>query len=144
MNRIKSAPGIDGNPEPESLDALASEWSRLKQLEQDLYDQRIEVEREIDQLLAYIPQESSKSIGLANGSKLKLTRKLNYKVDLLLLEMLTADWPEDIRPIKTKTVADETMLKHIRKESPTAWSKIARAIETKPAKVNISIDSGEK
>lgn len=134
-----------GNYHDEGLiDDMARRWSELKRQEERALAQRLEVEKEIDQLLAYVPQETSKSIGLASGAKLRFTRKLNYKVDLLLLEMLTADWPEEIRPIKTKQVVDETMLKHIRKESPSAWGKIARAIETKPAKVNISIDLGEK
>ena len=125
------------------LDHWAREWAELKRQEERLAEKRLEVERMMDQFLSFVPQDSSKTMHLLNGTKLKITRKMNYKVDLVLLEMLTAEWPEDIRPIKHKAVVDEAMLKQIRKESPNAWAKIARSIETKPAKVNFSIDRGE-
>jgi hypothetical protein len=60
-------------------------------------------------------------------------------VDIDKLTSLTAAWPDDVRPVKTKIEADETRLKAIRNESRKLWAQIAAAVETKPAKTGVSI-----
>jgi hypothetical protein len=68
-----------------------------------------------------------------------LVGKVTYKCDIAALVALTSSWPEDIRPIKTKTEADETKLKALRADVPKLWAQISSAIETKPAKTGVSI-----
>lgn len=124
------------------IDELTLQWQAAKQRESDARDERVTIE---DKILAFYPakEEGSQTFETEAGTKIKTTGKLTYKVDLPRLEYLTADWPQDVRPIKVKVEADETKLKAIRQESPTMWSRIATAVTTKPAKTGVAIEFKE-
>jgi hypothetical protein len=59
-----------------------------------------------------------------------------------LLE-ITANWPEEQKPVKTETKADEAALKFLRANRPDLWSRIAPAVTTKPMKTSITIEETE-
>ena len=121
------------------LDVLALEWQLAKRREEQARDDRIKLEEKI---LALYPakDEGTTTVLTPIGHKIRTTGKWSYKCDLDLLQTLTLDWPEDVRPIRTKLEADETRLKTIRRTSPTMWARIAPAITTKPAKTGVSIE----
>lgn len=121
------------------LDVLALKWQLAKRREEQARDDRIKVEEKI---LALYPakDEGTTTVLTPIGHKIRTTGKWSYKCDLDLLQTLTLDWPEDVRPIRTKLEADETRLKTIRCTSPTMWARIAPAITTNPAKTGVSIE----
>lgn len=121
-----------------TLDQLATLWAIAKGKEDDARNERIEIENKI---LAAHPakEEGSETVATPTGTKIKLTGKLTYKANIDALTALTAAWPEALRPIKTEIKADESLLKVIRTDRPDLWRQIAPAVETKPAKVGVSI-----
>ena len=120
------------------LDRLATLWSIAKQREDAAKAERIKIEED---LLRAHParEEGSETFETPQGVKITLTGKITYKADVDKLISLAGNWPEDIRPIKTKVEADETRLKAIRQHRPDLWAAIASAIETKPAKTGVSM-----
>ena len=123
----------------EIADVLALQWQAAKQREEQARADRIRVEEKI---LGLYPakDEGSTTVLTPLGHKIRTTGKWSYKCDLQLLQTLTIDWPEDVRPVRMKLEADETRLKMIRCESPVMWAKIAQAVTTKPAKTGVSIE----
>lgn len=120
------------------LDALAGFWAAAKEREEAARDERVELENKI---LALHPakEEGSETFATPAGVRITLTGKVTYKSDIDKLTTLTVGWPEELRPVKIKTVADDSVLKAIRAQRPDLWKQIAPAIETKPAKVGVKI-----
>lgn len=123
----------------ELIDQLTLQWQAAKQRENQARDDRVAIE---DKILALYPahEEGSTTVLTPAGTKIRTTGKLSYKVDLMKLEALTADWPLDVRPVRMKLEADETKLKAIRQESPKMWAVIAEAVTTKSAKTGVAIE----
>ncbi len=122
----------------DAIDLLATEWAIAKEREDAAKAERIDIEEKILKLHP-AKEEGSESFSTPRGAKITLTGRVTYKVDIDKLTSITAGWPDDLRPLKTKIEADETRLKAIRNESPKLWSQIAAAVETKPAKTGVSI-----
>lgn len=123
----------------QTMDDLASQWLLAKRDEDAAREKRLFVEKLIVGLHP-AKEEGTETLTTPAGNKVKLTGKLIYKADVQQLEALTAGWPEDARPIKVKVEADESKLKLIRSERPDLWKRIAGAVETKPAKVNVTCE----
>lgn len=124
------------------LEHLAERWLTVKDAERQANAERLRIE---DKILALSPakEEGSSSLTLTNGYKLKMIGKLSYKTDLDALLEITADWPEEQKPVKTETKADEAALKFLRANRPDLWSRIAPAVTTKPMKTSITIEETE-
>lgn len=124
------------------LEHLAERWLIVKDAERQANAERLRIE---DKILALSPakEEGSSSLTLTNGYKLKMIGKLSYKTDLDALLEITADWPEEQKPVKTETKADEAALKFLRANRPDLWSRIAPAVTTKPMKTSITIEETE-
>lgn len=124
------------------LEHLAERWLIVKDAERQANAERLRIE---DKILALSPakEEGSSSLTLTNGYKLKLIGKLSYKADLDALLEITADWPEEQKPVKTETKADEAALKFLRANRPDLWKRIAQAVTTKPMKTAVTIEETE-
>lgn len=122
----------------EQIDILANKWAIAKQKEEAGRDERVEIEK---QILALHParEEGSETFATPMGAKIQLTGKLTYKADVTKLLAITANWPEEARPIKTEVKADESILKALREHSPEAWLQIAPAITVTPAKTGVKV-----
>ena len=124
------------------LEHLAELWLIVKDAERQANAERLRIE---DKILALSPakEEGSSSLTLTNGYKLKMIGKLSYKTDLDALLEITADWPEEQKPVKTETKPDEAALKFLRANRPDLWSRIAPAVTTKPMKTSVIIEETE-
>lgn len=124
------------------IDALAGFWAAAKEREDAARDERVEIENKI---LSLHPakEEGSETFATPAGVKITLTGKVTYKSDLEKLTVLTAGWPDELRPVRIKATADESVLKAIRSQRPDLWKQIAPAIETKPAKTGVKITWSE-
>jgi len=124
------------------LEHLAERRLTVKDAERQANAERLRIE---DKILALSPakEEGSSSLTLTNGYKLKMIGKLSYKADLDALLEITANWPEEQKPVKTETKADEAALKFLRANRPDLWSRIAPAVTTKPMKTSITIEETE-
>jgi len=124
------------------LEHLAERWLIVKDAERQANAERLQIE---DKILELHPakEEGSSSWTLTNGYKLKMTGKLSYKADLDVLLEITAEWPEEQRPVKTETKADDAALKFLRTNRPDLWKRIAQAVTTKPMKTAVTIEETE-
>ena len=124
------------------LEHLAERWLIVKDAERQANAERLRIE---DKILELHPakEEGSSSWTMQNGYKLKMIGKLSYKADLDALLEITADWPEEQKPVKTETKADEAALKFLRANRPDLWKRIAQAVTTKPMKTSITIEETE-
>ena len=124
------------------LEHLAERWLIVKDAERQANAERLRIE---DKILELHPakEEGSFSWTLATGYKIKTTGKLSYKADLDMLLDITADWPEEQKPVKTETKADEAALKFLRANRPDLWKRIAQAVTTKPMKTAVTIEETE-
>lgn len=122
----------------EKMDELALLWAIAKDKEESAKEERIGIE---NQMLALHPakEEGSTTVTTERGVKVTLTGKLSYKVDVPKLLEIVSKWPDDMKPIKVKTEADESKLKAIRAELPKTWAEIAPAITTTPAKTGVTV-----
>ena len=124
------------------LEHLAERWLIVKDAERQANAERLRIE---DKILELHPakEEGSSNWTLTNGYKLKMTGKLSYKADLDVLLEITAEWPEEQRPVKTETKADDAALKFLRTNRPDLWKRIAQAVTTKPMKTAVTIEETE-
>ena len=124
------------------LEHLAERWLIVKDAERQANAERLRIE---DKILELYPakEEGSSSWTMTNGYKLKLIGKLSYKADLDALLEITADWPEEQKPVKIETKADEAALKFLRANRPDLWKRIAPAVTTKPMKTSVTIEGTE-
>lgn len=126
-------------PFPDSLDDLVHQYVNAKQAEEGAKKIRIELE---DRILALAParEEGSDTQTLGNGFKLTTTGKLGYKLDdLEALRNITAKWDQNLVPLKTTTVLDETGCKYLRRERPDLWQDLARVVTVTPAKTALKV-----
>ena len=121
------------------LEHLAQEWFNVKARERKANAKRLAIESQILKL-APAREEGSSSLTLPNGVRIKATGKLSYKADLDKLLEITANWPEEQKPIKVETTPDEAALKFYRANRPDLWRKLADAVTVKPLKTSITIE----
>lgn len=122
-----------------TAETLAAEWLSAKRAELEATTRRLEIESDLLKLMPAREEGSSTTV-LSNGMRLKSTGKLTYKADIDKLLALSATWPAEAKPVKTKVEADESLLKAIRTDRPDLWRQIAPAITVKPAKTYIVIE----
>tara|TARA_R110000868_G_scaffold2810_3_gene19441 strand:- start:421 stop:801 length:381 start_codon:yes stop_codon:yes gene_type:complete len=124
------------------LEKLTQDWRLAKAREEAARDERVSIENEI-LVLHPAKEEGAETFITGGGARVTLTGKVTYKVNIEALQLITASWPADVRPIRTKVEADEAKLRAMRAEVPKLWLQIAPAIETRPAKTNVSIKFAE-
>lgn len=122
-----------------TLKELTNEWLQAKSDERLANLRRVTIEDAILQLVEH-KEEGSLTTDAGDGVKITTTGKLSYKVDVQMLDKLTMNWEQSIKPLKVEVKADETKLKNIRRENPTLWKEIASAIQVKPQKTGVSIE----
>lgn len=121
-----------------TLDQLVTAWIEAKRKEDAANAERLAIEQAICET-SPPKEEGASTVELAGGMKLTLTGKLTYKVDVAKLQVLAQQLPENVRPLKTETKADETGLKYLRAKEPALWALIAPAIEVKPGKTAVRV-----
>lgn len=119
---------------------LAAAWMAAKQNELQALQTRLDIEQQMVKLLE-VREEGSTTHTMPNGLKVKLTGKVIYKADMELLKAITSSWPEEVRPIRAKLEADESLLRAIRHDRPDLWRVLAPAITLKPAKTYITVEA---
>lgn len=125
-----------------TLGELTKEWMAAKTDERLANIRRISVEEQILKLCEH-KEEGSLTTDIGDGIKITTTGKVTYKADLGKLDELTEGWPEEMKPVKLALKLDETVLKKIRRDNPSLWKTLARAVEVKPAKTGVAISIEE-
>lgn len=120
-----------------TLAQLVEAWIEAKRKEDAANAERLAIEQAICE--ASPPKEEGASTIEVGDYKLTLTGKLTYKADLPKLQELAKRLPEELRPLKTETKADEAGLKYLRANEPQLWAVIAPAVEVKPAKTAVKV-----
>lgn len=122
-----------------TLKELTNEWLAAKADERLANIRRVTIEDAILQMVDH-KEEGSITTDAGDGIKITTTGKLSYKVDVQMLDKLTMDWEQAEKPLKVKVEADETKLKKIRRDNPTLWRQISKAIEVRAQKTGVAIE----
>ena len=123
----------------ETSDDLVHQFVDAKHAEEGATKIRLGLEQRI---LALCPaqEEGATTTTLANGLKLTVTGKLNYKcADAKAMAEALAGWPANLIPVKTEIKLDETGAKWLRANDPKAWAAVAQFVTVAPAKTAVSV-----
>jgi hypothetical protein len=120
-----------------TLEQALVAWIEAKRMEDAANAERLAIEQVICELSP--PKEEGATTVEVGGYKLTLTGKLTYRADVKKLQELAARLPEELRPLKTETKADETGLKYLRTNHPQLWEVIAPAVTVTPAKTGVKV-----
>lgn len=126
------------SPNEVTIEFLAQQLVAAKAAENAANKQRVAIEEQIIAIVG-AREEGSQTTELANGLKLTVTGKMNYKADMPMLLTICAALPEALRPIKTEVKLDETGAKFLRNNEPEIWAQLAPAITITPAKTAVSV-----
>jgi len=122
-----------------TIKELTNEWLSAKADERLANIRRVTIEDAILQIVEH-KEEGSMTTDIGDGIKITTTGKLSYKVDVQMLDKLTMDWEQTEKPLKVEVKADESKLKKIRRDNPTLWRQIAKAIEVRAQKTGVAIE----
>lgn len=131
-----------------TLCQLARFLLTAKHEENEARKKRVEIEERIAALVPG-PESGQKTVDLGNGVKITVERGLNYKANLDAISKLfsdnAADLPDTLGqyppPVKTKTTRelDVTGYDWYRENVPSLFVEIAKHVEAKPKKVDVSV-----
>lgn len=83
-------------------------------------------------------KEGSKTVTVENY-KVKVTWKLNRKAVAGGIEKIQALGLEELTPVKVKHELDEKGLKYLQDNDPEVYARVAKFVETKPAKPAVEV-----
>jgi hypothetical protein len=124
-----------------SVEQLAAELLAAKAEEAAAKDRRISVEDDLIKLLD-VPQEGSKTHNV-DGYKIVVKGVINRKLDEEKWAEVADRIPENLRPVKTKLVLDETGVKWLQKNDAEHYAIVAEAITSTPGKTSVSVERKE-
>jgi hypothetical protein len=125
---------------------LADELYQAKRAEDLAKDRRIEIEEAIAALVE-TGDNGSKTVKASDHFKVTVKRAMKYSADMETLMEMTKGMDASIVPIKVipeqhipeMLAFDEKKYEQIRESNPDLFSKLARCVEAKPAKVAVSL-----
>ena len=135
LSRSKSSDQLD-------LSAAASRWLELKAIEANAIAERRALEDAMAPLV-----DNGKEAGTSNAEagdyKVKVERKLDYKVDMAGLSRVIDKLPEAVRDrlIRTKVEVDVKELKFLRNNEPEIYQIASNAVTVKPARPSFSVSA---
>jgi hypothetical protein len=125
-----------------SLESLSEQWLTQKRAEEAARDARIRTEEAIIELLGALPDEGTRT-HKADGYKIRTTSRINRRLDESAWLAIVDDIPEELRPIRYKAEIDNRGLSYLREHEPAVYGLVSRAIEAKPGKVGVVVESVE-
>lgn len=126
-----------------SPEMVASELLKAKRFEDAATERRIELEREIIELLG-IRDEGSMTHKIGDGFKVVITAKKSRKMDWDMLDAIPlSKLPESLRPVKVKRELDERGVKYLRDNEPELYAVLSPALTVTPTKPQVIVTSDE-
>jgi len=120
-----------------TLESLADQWREAKRAEDEARDRRVEIESHIIEHTG-VKEEGSQTHS-AGDWKVKVTGKLNRKLDADAWAEIEPSIPEDLRPVSYSPKLETKGLRYLEANEPDVYRMVARAIETKPAKPAVEV-----
>lgn len=125
----------------ETIESLSKCWHSLKAKEKEIYSERVKLEEKIIDILG-ASEEGSKTHKI-NSFRVKITSRMNRKLDEKIWNEIKDSIPEDISPVKYKPTLSNTKLKEMILADPSAYRRVCKAVTSTPAKINVSIELAE-
>lgn len=119
------------------LETLAEQWRAAKADEEAARKQRVQIEENIIHQTG-VREEGSITVE-AGAWKIRITGKLNRKLDPQAWERIRDSIPEALRPVIYAPQLELAGLRYLENNEPDIYRIVARAIETKPAKPAVEI-----
>jgi hypothetical protein len=120
-----------------TLESLAEQWREAKRAEDEARDRRVEIESRIIEQTG-VKEEGSQTHS-AGDWKIKVTGKLNRKLDADAWADVEPSIPEDLRPVSYTPKLETKGLRYLEANEPDVYRMVARAIETKPDKPAVEV-----
>lgn len=111
-----------------TLKELSSELIAAKKLETEAKTKRMEIERQIVDLL-----------GAGNSAGFQVASVYSYQADPACLMMATMTWPAELQPAYLSPKIDEPRLNKIKSEMPTLWQQIAHLVDVQYKQISLSV-----
>ena len=121
-----------------NIDGLAAEWLAAKSAEATANKRRLEIEKELAAALD-VKDEGSITHKL-DLFKVTLTQPVSRKLDVRAWELVKAQVPESLHPVKVETKADPAGMKWLAEHEPKMWAMIAKAFESKQGKIGVKVE----
>jgi len=122
-----------------NIDGLASKWLEIKKAERKLIAERHAIEEQITTALD-AKDEGSISHKL-DDHKVTLSQAVTRKLDPVLWGQVKHKIPENLHPVKTTISADAVGCRWLLDNDPKLWAKVAKAFETKKAKIAVKVEA---
>lgn len=116
---------------------LANQWRDAKRDEENARDHRLRIEQEIIELTGH--KEEGSQTHKAGDWKVTVTGKLTRKLDADKWAEIEPSIPEAMRPVIHKPTLETKGLRYLENNEPEIFARIAKAIETKPAKPAVTV-----
>lgn len=111
-----------------TLKELSTELISAKKLEAEAKTKRMEIEKQIFDLL-----------GAEVCTDFHVASLYSYQADPASLMMATMAWPADIQPAYLSPKIDEPRLSKIKTEMPALWQQIAHLVDIQYKQINLSV-----
>lgn len=123
-----------------TAEAIAFDLLEAKKAEAAATAHRVALEEELTGSVdgRKVDDEGAKTYSL-DGYKVEIERKLNRKVVKGGLASIKLAVPTELCPVKVKEELDATGVKYLQNNEPQIFKKIAKFIETSPAKVSVKV-----
>lgn len=122
------------------LETLCREWLEAKQAEAKAARDRIAIEERI--IFHTGKRDEGSQTHEFNGYKITVTGKVSRKMDWKKWEVIKAQIPPNLHPIKTKLELDEKGVKYLQSNEPEVYALLP--IEVTPAKTAIEVKAIEE
>ena len=119
------------------LEELAACWREAKRDEDDARKARIGIEEQIIALTG-CKEEGSQTVE-AGEYKVRVTGKLNRRLDATKWESIKDSIPPDLHPVEYKPSLETKGLRYLEENEPDVYRIVAQAIETKPGKPAVEV-----
>lgn len=121
-----------------NVDALAADWLEAKKAEGAANKHRLNIEAQITAALE--AKDEGSITHKLDQHKVTLTQPVSRTLDTDIWKAVRDRVPANLRPIKTKVMADAAGMKYLQNNEPGMWVEIAEAFTTKLGKISIKVE----
>jgi hypothetical protein len=119
--------------------ALVEQIRSAKHAEVEARNRRVAAEEELIKLIGFDKENGSTTINVGDSLKVTLTAKVNHRLDAKKWDKIKGSIPLNMQPVTYKPSLITEAVNYLINNEPDAWSRIAQAVTSTPAKVAVTV-----